>query len=441
MTQRSINALTLAIMLCMTNGYAHTTQTSTENASEAHDHSGHDHEEHNHDDHAGHDHEEHNHDDHAGHDHEEHNHDDHAGHNHAENTHDEGIEYSKQQQLQAHLKIQPVQKRRLKESVATFSTVDIPVNAQYRLVAPVAGILTIESSLHIGTTVNTSQTVAVITPLLGQKEDLSTLKLELKKAQADLQLATQENKRLQQLKKDNAVSTKRLNIAAREYAMAQARLVTVKQRLKQLDSHSSNPLGVVLKTPLYGTVIRQQALSGSFVNEGDPIMQIANTDSLWITTAIAQSDIAKVSDPLGVELLLNKNYVDFSVGNNATFLYFSKMIDPKTRCASIVFEVKNTHAALVAGARFASKVYTGKRIEAVAIPQSAVVNDNGQHVVYVQVGEERFERRNIKTGLHDAGYVEVISGVTEGERIVSAGAYDLLLAALIPADVGHGHAH
>jgi hypothetical protein len=47
----------------------------------------------------------------------------------------------------------------------------------------------------------------------------------------------------------------------------------------------------------------------------------------------------------------------------------------------------------------------------------------------------------VQTGLSDSGYIEVFSGVNEGEHIVSKGVYDVLLSSISPAAAGHGHAH
>lgn len=76
-----------------------------------------------------------------------------------------------------------------------------------------------------------------------------------------------------------------------------------------------------------------------------------------------------------------------------------------------------------------------------AIPQSAVVEDHGEQIVHVQVAGETLQERHPELGQSGAGWVEVVSGLTEGERVVS-GAVEAVVAAI--ADVsgeGHDHAH
>ena len=75
------------------------------------------------------------------------------------------------------------------------------------------------------------------------------------------------------------------------------------------------------------------------------------------------------------------------------------------------------------------------------VPESAVVNDAGQPVIFVQVGGESFERRAVTLGNREGGAVQVTGDVAPGERIVVRGAPLIRLAALSPQVPAHGHTH
>jgi multidrug efflux pump subunit AcrA (membrane-fusion protein) len=79
--------------------------------------------------------------------------------------------------------------------------------------------------------------------------------------------------------------------------------------------------------------------------------------------------------------------------------------------------------------------------DAVAIPESAIVPDSGRSTVYVLLDGEHFQRREVVLGIRDGGYVEVRSGVNQGEWVVARGGNAVRLAALSPASFGAGHAH
>ena len=84
---------------------------------------------------------------------------------------------------------------------------------------------------------------------------------------------------------------------------------------------------------------------------------------------------------------------------------------------------------------------TSTAADVVALPENAIVLDNGQPTAYVLIDGENFQKRELELGVRDNGWVEVRSGVLEGERVVTKGAYAIKLASLSPASFGHGHGH
>jgi len=86
-------------------------------------------------------------------------------------------------------------------------------------------------------------------------------------------------------------------------------------------------------------------------------------------------------------------------------------------------------------------VLTGEPVTDLAVPVTAVVDDGGQDVVYVQPEGEAFERRIVHLGIRDRGYVQVLEGVERDEHVVTRGAYAVKLAASATQLPAHGHAH
>ena len=79
--------------------------------------------------------------------------------------------------------------------------------------------------------------------------------------------------------------------------------------------------------------------------------------------------------------------------------------------------------------------------DAVAVPESAIVDDAGQPVVFVQVGGESFERRAVQLGNRGSGLVQILGDVSPGERVVVSGAPLIRLASLSLQVPAHGHTH
>jgi multidrug efflux pump subunit AcrA (membrane-fusion protein) len=77
--------------------------------------------------------------------------------------------------------------------------------------------------------------------------------------------------------------------------------------------------------------------------------------------------------------------------------------------------------------------------DAVLVPASAVQDESGTQIVYVQTGGESFERRIVQTGARDGDNISILAGVEPGQRIVSRGAYLVRLSRSMAAPVGHAH--
>jgi multidrug efflux pump subunit AcrA (membrane-fusion protein) len=107
----------------------------------------------------------------------------------------------------------------------------------------------------------------------------------------------------------------------------------------------------------------------------------------------------------------------------------------------VVFEFTAADRNLPIGMAVQAQVFAGGARDAVAIPASSVLDEGGMAVVFVQAGGESFERRTVRLGAREGDWVEVLDGLTPGQRVVSRGAYLVKLASTGTAQIGHGHAH
>ena len=75
------------------------------------------------------------------------------------------------------------------------------------------------------------------------------------------------------------------------------------------------------------------------------------------------------------------------------------------------------------------------------IPDEAVVREGGKRYAFVLIDGESFEQREVELGMRDRDHVQVLNGVSEGERVVTRGANALKMSLSSPASIGHGHVH
>jgi cobalt-zinc-cadmium efflux system membrane fusion protein len=122
-------------------------------------------------------------------------------------------------------------------------------------------------------------------------------------------------------------------------------------------------------------------------------------------------------------------------------IYLAPSVDEKRRTVSLVYEVPNPDGRLLVGMSLRVSVETARAEEALVIPTSALVDEDGRAVAFVQLSGETFEKRDLELGIRDGAVVQVLSGLAEGERVVTKGAYAIRLASVSTTIPAHGHSH
>ncbi|KJS05851.1 MAG: hypothetical protein VR73_11310, partial [Gammaproteobacteria bacterium BRH_c0] len=200
--------------------------------------------------------------------------------------------------------------------------------------------------------------------------------------------------------------------------------------------------GVALRAPVSGEVVESRARAGALVSEGDRIFRIAEHDRRWMQVRVAEHFARNLPAASGLWLELpGESPAVLDESSGASIVQVETAIEPVTRTASVTVEYPSTRGPTLLGSRYPARVFTSIPQPRLAVPRSALVDDGGRQVVYVQTSGETFARRVVETGMIDGRWVEVRRGVNSGERVVSEGAYYVRLAAAGGDDIGHGHAH
>jgi membrane fusion protein, heavy metal efflux system len=106
----------------------------------------------------------------------------------------------------------------------------------------------------------------------------------------------------------------------------------------------------------------------------------------------------------------------------------------------VIFSLDNKDGFLP-GTPAEAYLLTSASSSVLQVPESAVMEDQGNYFVYVQNDGEHFERRTIQIGQSNGKMVQVTSGLNNGDILVTKGAYYLKLAAGQGSAPAHGHEH
>ena len=140
----------------------------------------------------------------------------------------------------------------------------------------------------------------------------------------------------------------------------------------------------------------------------------------------------------GAEIQLPGSEVVLPVGK---LVSIARVVDPATRTLKATYLVDNRRHQLAIGQSMFLRLFTSESVAAPTVPSSALIEDSGRTLVYVQVGGESFEDRPVTVGNRQGEHVQITAGLREGERVVTRGAYLLRLASMSPQAPAHGHVH
>ena len=117
------------------------------------------------------------------------------------------------------------------------------------------------------------------------------------------------------------------------------------------------------------------------------------------------------------------------------------VLEPAMRTLAVTFAFDNRAKRLAVGQATSLYLLMAETAATPVVPAAAIVDDAGRPIVFVQREGETFERRAVTVGARSGDMVQILEGVTAGERVVTTGAYLVRLASLSTSVPAHGHVH
>lgn len=182
-----------------------------------------------------------------------------------------------------------------------------------------------------------------------------------------------------------------------------------------------------LRAPLDGVLADLSVSPGDVQSQGTRVFLVVDPSVLTVEAKVPEHELERLRASRDAVVT-----VDAFPARPipAALIAEGQLIDPVTRTAKVLFEVNNSDGLLKLGMFARVQIGTGAAAtERVAVPDAAVLDVDGRRVIYVHVAPEEFEAREVELGRRDGARVEVLTGVSAGERVVVVGAYSLRGAA------------
>lgn len=241
---------------------------------------------------------------------------------------------------------------------------------------------------------------------LAQREQIALTEA----AEANVDEARQRVERLERLIERKAVSQSELEAAQRDLNSASAQLRAVQSRQKDR----------VLVAPFDGVLGFRQVSVGSFVRAGDVVARLIDDSEMNLEFSVPSIFLRSLKPGTLITARTDDFPGEVFDGKIATL---DNAIDPVTRAVSVRATLPNPDQLLLSGMFMQVTLFADPR-DALAIPEEAIQPVGPKTFVYVVEtvdGKPTAQQRVVKIGARSDGYVEILDGLTEGERVITEG--------------------
>ena len=371
---------------------------------------------------SGHNHEHHDCENDHSHDH-SHDHNEEAAHAH---DHVDGIVFSLEQARAIGLTTEKIMTGDFSQVIKTSGQLLSAPNDEVLVTASTAGGVFFEkTNLYEGVSVQKGELLVVVSARNTEDGDPA------QKARVRYEVAKKDFDRAQELQKDRLISEKDYNEIKLTYE--EARLAF------QLFADQKQSEGAAIKSPIAGFITKKFINSGDYVTVGQPLFSIAANRQMTLRADVA----ARYYPTLG-----KIHSANFKLSHDDTVYRLSDM---GGRIASFGKSVSNQafvplyfefdHKGRFPSGAYAEVYLLGEvRQGVISVPVTALVEEQGLFFVYKQECVDIYERQEVKTGESNGERIEIVTGLTAGDIVVTQGAYHIKLAAA-STDIPHGHEH
>lgn len=368
----------------------------------------------------------------------------------------DGIAFLKEQQWNHPTLVRRAARREMADLQSFPGSIKAVPGSHGSVTTPIAGRLhpaTPDQWPRPGWEVRAGQVLFMIQPVYSdQATKLVEANAAVERARIVLADANTTFERIKMLVEQEARSQRDLQAAQKELAMARnhfqsALSVQSAYQSANLSSELGSDRGEIplisVAAPIDGVINEVMPhAAGEFVADGIELLHTLDVSRVFVEARVPESRGASVRSISSARVRMRPD-VDGSLSvldeNTGELVAVGAEVDPLNRTFPVTIETPNPDGRLRVGQQVTVQLNTGEAAEVVAVPMSAIIEEEGLETVYVQVAGETFQKRFIKTGRQDGEWVEALSGVEPGEMIVWQGAYAIRLASVGGDAIPHAH--
>lgn len=280
-----------------------------------------------------------------------------------------------------------------------------------------------------------AEAAAMTTSLQVSQVEIDEQVQEIARLQAELDYLKLQEERFAKLTAAGATSQNEYDVAATDVAAQEAALAGAKATLTRLNSQVErerarvgqaqakvNTAAVMqgytsLQAPISGIVQARMVDPGVVVQPGMGVLKIGDYSRVRLQANVAQKDAGyiRVGTPIRAQV---PGATDEPLTGSVTSIFPQTNND--TRTVMVEALIDNPQGRLLSGQYLEMTLLTGSQSNTLSVPQSAVVEFNGDASVWV-MAVTTAERRPVEIGMVNGNRIEIISGLNPGDQVITSG--------------------
>lgn len=261
--------------------------------------------------------------------------------------------------------------------------------------------------------------------------ELTQSQLSYLKAKSASQLADQAANRAKILYKEDVIALAELQKREAESSSARAdyRAANDQLRVQGMNQASIDRLaksGVIesinnVIATIPGEIVERKINKGQVVQPADALFTVADLSSLWAISEVPESNSYLIRKGQKASLIIPALRNQEIEG---TVAHVDSIVNPQTRTVVVRMEIPNAEGQIKPG-MLATMLIESQPIDKLVVPLGAIVREDNHDHVFIRLGDDLYRMVPVKLGPEGKGLRPVISGLKEGQEIVTEGAYHL----------------
>jgi RND family efflux transporter MFP subunit len=358
----------------------------------------------------------------------------------------EPLSFLKEEQWRSDFATAWVRTGSLAGSVLGLARARPPAGGEVTVTAPVDGVVRpvrgAGSWLYVGRAVARGEALFQVVPQVASGRSLADLEAEVAALAAEASAAEGRLARLEELLALEAVSRREVEDARTRVATLEARQGAAQKDLEgaQAARQGAARSGLVLRAPFAGEIAELTASAGATVVAGEALARLVRTDLVWLEVALPAAAARRLEEEgLRGVVLSDPEGPAIRVEEGVRWVARSPELSAETGLVSVFVEMPPASGVVLGGA-FETQLLSHRERRGVVVPASAVVDDGGVPVVYLQLSGESFVRQEVRV-VETQGDMRLVEGLIPGQRLVTRGGSSVRRSSLMGSGQVHGHVH